>query len=276
MNFDTYQQVVGRLAGEFGATGLPDHQYFQWAIARMNEIYSLPINRYPTLDHLNESPLDRIVKFAKTLQDEVDEGYEIAAALAVRLNVIESPTSAWSREDVHHVLVRAHAEVAGERVLDEKTQTKLVNVLHKAIHTPRHDDGTTELDRQILVMIADWLGDVNVYVRSEALKFGIPVEAVHAPIMGSNFTKLDENNEPIKNAMGKVEKGPNFVPPEAHIYATLFESASLSDQLEVETQKHTDSLMTAMLGFADPMGEVLDAQTDEDQEDEDDGADFDY
>lgn len=73
----------------------------------------------------------------------------------------------------------------------------------------------------ILVAMADWLGDITVYCRSEALKYGIPLEGVLEIIMDSNESKLDENGRPIYDENGKFLKGPNYWKPEPKIKELL-------------------------------------------------------
>ena len=75
----------------------------------------------------------------------------------------------------------------------------------------------------IAVAIADVLGDIMVYCRSEALKYGLPLEEVLDIIMDSNESKLDANGNPIYDANGKFLKGPNYWKPEARIKALLEE-----------------------------------------------------
>lgn len=78
-------------------------------------------------------------------------------------------------------------------------------------------------DREILTDIADWLADIEVYCRSEALKFGIPMDAVLAAVQGSNFTKLPDDGIPIYDENGKFLKDKkNFIPPEDAIATILF------------------------------------------------------
>jgi hypothetical protein len=80
----------------------------------------------------------------------------------------------------------------------------------------------TEADPiKIAVAIADWLGDITVYCRSEALKYGIPLESVLDCIMTSNESKLDENGQPIYDENGKFQKGRNYAAPEAAIEKIL-------------------------------------------------------
>jgi predicted HAD superfamily Cof-like phosphohydrolase len=73
----------------------------------------------------------------------------------------------------------------------------------------------------IKVAIADLLGDVIVYCRSEALKYGIPLEEVLDVIMDSNESKLGADGNPIYDANGKFLKGPNYWKPEPKIKALL-------------------------------------------------------
>ena len=73
----------------------------------------------------------------------------------------------------------------------------------------------------VLVAVADLLGDVIVYCRSEALKFGIPLEDVLSIIMDSNESKLGADGKPIYDSNGKFLKGPNYWRPELKIKELL-------------------------------------------------------
>ena len=73
----------------------------------------------------------------------------------------------------------------------------------------------------IAVAIADLLGDIMVYCRSEALKYGLPLEAVLDIIMDSNESKLGADGNPIYDANGKFLKGPHYWQPEPKIKALL-------------------------------------------------------
>lgn len=80
-------------------------------------------------------------------------------------------------------------------------------------------NGAAPLD--LAVAIADLLGDVIVYCRSEALKYGIPLEAVLQIIMDSNASKLGADGKPIYDGNGKFLKGPNYWKPEGKIRELL-------------------------------------------------------
>lgn len=72
-------------------------------------------------------------------------------------------------------------------------------------------------DLEMLTDLADWYGDLVVYALSEAAKWGIPSEKVLQAIMESNFSKKQADGSTLKDANGKVVKGPNFQPPEPAI-----------------------------------------------------------
>jgi predicted HAD superfamily Cof-like phosphohydrolase len=80
-------------------------------------------------------------------------------------------------------------------------------------------NGAPPLD--IAVALADLLGDVIVYCHSEALKYGLPLEAVLDLIMDSNESKLGADGNPIYDANGKFLKGPNYWKPEPKIRELL-------------------------------------------------------
>ena len=82
------------------------------------------------------------------------------------------------------------------------------------------------LQTDILVAIADLLGDVIVYCRSEALKYGLPLEAVLDVIMDSNQSKLGADGKPIYDANGKFLKGPGYWKPEPKIKALIEATSS--------------------------------------------------
>ena len=120
-----------------------------------------------------------------------------------KLPVKESPAIG---SDVSERLVKFKATL-----LDEINEIDdIVDMLNK---------GRGELD--VLVSIADLLGDVIVYCRSEAMKYGLPLEKVLNVIMDSNESKLDGDGNPIYDSNGKFLKGPNYWKPEPKIKALL-------------------------------------------------------
>ena len=79
---------------------------------------------------------------------------------------------------------------------------------------------------EVAVAIADVLGDIIVYCRSEALKYGLPLEEVLDVIMDSNESKLGADGKPIYDANGKFLKGPNYWKPEPRL-KTLLEARGI-------------------------------------------------
>ena len=87
---------------------------------------------------------------------------------------------------------------------------------------------------EIAVAIADLLGDIIVYCRSEALKYGLPLEEVLDVIMDSNESKLGADGKPIYDGNGKFLKGPNYWKPEPRIKDLL---QGLDAKSKVESRK---------------------------------------
>lgn len=73
----------------------------------------------------------------------------------------------------------------------------------------------------IKIGLADLLGDIIVYCASEAKRWGIPIDRVLNIIMQSNFSKLDENGQPIYDERMKLLKGPGYWKPEPKIAELL-------------------------------------------------------
>ena len=74
---------------------------------------------------------------------------------------------------------------------------------------------------EVLTMLADLLGDIQVYCASEMRKFGLPQDEVLSIIMQSNFSKLGADGKPIYDERGKVQKGPGYWKPEPKIQDML-------------------------------------------------------
>ena len=85
---------------------------------------------------------------------------------------------------------------------------------------------------EVLTMLADLLGDIQVYCASEMAKFGLPLDQVLSIIMQSNFSKLGADGLPIYDERGKVMKGPNYWKPEPKLQAMLTELAAKNSSSE--------------------------------------------
>lgn len=191
---------------------------FAFNILKMNEMYKLPVGTEPSLDKLTkpngepETAVNRMKGFLKTLRDECAEGQEILAKLQLLASsdpLTTFPTLMALPED---------------EAWDEKVYDKLQDFAALCVND--HEEAT----KDVLTDIADWLGDIPVYCRSEAMKYGLPLEEVLEVIMGSNFTKLPSDGVPVHDANGKFLKDmTNFVPPEPAIKTILFGLKSADD-----------------------------------------------
>ena len=81
--------------------------------------------------------------------------------------------------------------------------------------------GDPEKEINVLVEIADLLGDICVYCISESVKYGIPLDKVLDIIMDSNMSKLNSDGTASYDEAGKVLKGPNYWRPEPKIKELL-------------------------------------------------------
>jgi len=80
--------------------------------------------------------------------------------------------------------------------------------------------------------LADCLGDIVVYVFSEARRWGIPILDVLHIIMDSQDSKLVDGKPLMAPDGSKFIKGPNFVPPEERIRQLLSKLAYKDTDLE--------------------------------------------
>lgn len=104
-------------------------------------------------------------------------------------------------------------------LLDEVNEIDEIIAAASVIHETIEQQDEARLE--IAVAIADLLGDITVYCRSEALKYGIPLEDVLSIIMDSNESKLGADGQPIYNEDGKFLKGPSYFKPEPAIKKLL-------------------------------------------------------
>ena len=109
------------------------------------------------------------------------------------------------------------ADVADRLVKFKATLLDEVHEIDEIVQLSKN--GGAPID--VAVALADLLGDIMVYCRSEALKYGLPLEEVLDIIMDSNESKLGADRKPIYDANGKFLKGPNYWKPEPRIKALL-------------------------------------------------------
>lgn len=97
---------------------------------------------------------------------------------------------------------------------------------------------------EVLTMLADLLGDIQVYCASEMAKWGLPLDETLSIIMQSNFSKLDENGQPIYDNRGKLLKGPGYWKPEPKL------SKMLEARLAASENKLDYVYVTGVIGQA--------------------------
>lgn len=167
---------------------------FAELIEKFNAMYKLSNNAAPSLE-VGEEVRFRIANFQATLLKELEEVMDIRKFLHDR------------------------------NVFDYLNEWKIN--LSDVMHMPQE-----ELEKiTTLVMIADWLGDIQVYCASEMKKYGLDNDAVLSTIMDSNFSKLDANGLPIYDEKGKVLKGPNYYKPEKELFKLIAWARLMSAKL---------------------------------------------
>lgn len=95
-----------------------------------------------------------------------------------------------------------------------------LNDIVKEVQDPQHRTKPIN-ETGFLTAMADLLGDLTVYIASEAVKYRIPLPEVLEIIMDSNESKLGQDGEPIYDSRGKFQKGPNYWKPEPKIEALI-------------------------------------------------------
>ena len=64
------------------------------------------------------------------------------------------------------------------------------------------------------VEILDALADLMYVIYGAALDCGFDIDAAFSEVHRSNMSKLGADGRPILNEVGKVQKGPNYSPPD--------------------------------------------------------------
>ena len=106
------------------------------------------------------------------------------------------------------------------KVILQKELNEIDDIIGKAealTMARTHLGGRGMNEIEVLTDIADLMGDLQVYCASEMAKFGLPWGCVLSTIMESNFSKMGADGQPIYDANGKLDKGPNYWKPEPAI-----------------------------------------------------------
>ena len=69
------------------------------------------------------------------------------------------------------------------------------------------------MENNDLLEVADALTDILYVTYGAGHAFGIDLDKCFEEVQSSNMSKLDENDKPIFNELGKVMKGPKYFKP---------------------------------------------------------------
>ncbi len=169
---------------------LPTFRSYESKILYMNGMYNLPIAPFPTAYNV-------AMDYKKRNPGMDTEGSHFMAGIRGRLKEFK------------------------KILLDEVSEVdEMIQKMEEAFKNQKHGEIPSYSQVDFLTDMSDWLGDLRVYIDSEAVRYGIPMNEVLDIIMQSNFSKLDENGLPIIKD-GKFQKGPFYWKPEAKIKLLL-------------------------------------------------------
>ena len=160
-----------------------EFRMFVHRIKKMNETFKLPSNDKPT-----DQGVVRLLKFYKTITDEVTELLECTDDETLSDHVLE---------------------------VDPFLQETDIKEMVDNCQENGYQQNTN------MTAIADCLGDLVVYIFSEARSWGIPLVDILHIIMDSQDSKLVDGQPLMTPDGSKFIKGPNYSPPEDKIRALL-------------------------------------------------------
>ncbi|MDA9653799.1 nucleoside triphosphate pyrophosphohydrolase family protein [Candidatus Pelagibacter sp.] len=91
----------------------------------------------------------------------------------------------------------------------EKVNNLRVNLIEEEL-----DELKQAIDENNLVEVADALTDILYVTYGAGHAFGIDLDKCFSEVQNSNMSKLDKNQKPIYNELGKVMKGPDYFKPD--------------------------------------------------------------
>lgn len=129
---------------------------------------------------LNVSREDSVREFHRAMGHPVDREPD-ASIMRLRRILIREETDELSEE-----LSRAAEQLANRGKIDDVTKQKILKEM----------------------------ADLQYVLSGLAVAFGLPIEAAFNRVHKSNMSKLGENGLPLYRSDGKVQKGPNYQPPD--------------------------------------------------------------
>lgn len=169
-----------------------------WMMDGVEDVTVSKENASPVSMHQQEETAHIVHLKEKTFEQKIRDFNKMYG-----LPVLEVPglPNGMNRGDF---IVRMHQF---EKIL--KDELKEINDIITAVNDAHEGESIIH----VLTMLADWLGDIQVYCASEMRKFGLSNDMILSIIMASNMSKLGADGLPII-VDGKVQKGPNYWKPE--------------------------------------------------------------
>lgn len=119
------------------------------------------------------------------------------------------------REITNFEAVADFMEACDQEVFDipQFPEDSVINLRTALIEEELYELHDAIADRS-LSAVADALTDLLYVVYGAGHAFGLDLDACFQEVHESNMSKLGDDGYAIKNATGKVMKGPNYFPPE--------------------------------------------------------------
>jgi predicted HAD superfamily Cof-like phosphohydrolase len=110
--------------------------------------------------------------------------------------------------------VKTFMETFGQEVKTKPSfSSNKVNKLRYELIKEELDELKVAMENKDLLEVADALTDILYVTYGAGLAFGIDLDKCFEEVQSSNMSKLDENDKPIFNELGKVMKGPKYFKP---------------------------------------------------------------
>jgi len=145
-----------------------------------------------------------------------------------------------NRYDPQKALRRFHE--ACELALDEYRPSRELLQLRYRLISEESEEAAAEfsdalwrgqLTDEVRVRLTKELADILYVVYGAGVSFGIDLDHAFAAVHESNLSKLVDG-KPLKDAGGKVQKGPNYQPPDAEELAIAAGTAIEGECIDLE------------------------------------------
>ena len=111
--------------------------------------------------------------------------------------------------------VKTFMETFGQEVKTKPSfSTDKINSLRYDLIKEELEELKEAMENKDLLEVADALTDILYVTYGAGHAFGIDLDKCFEEVQNSNMSKLDENDKPIYNELGKVMKGPKYFKPD--------------------------------------------------------------